>query len=81
MFMIPTLALMTLLATTEPAGPSFTIRMPSEKIGYPGVEYWATIEGPGGKQLVSFAIYTGKDAWTVPLRADALVWMNTVRRR
>jgi hypothetical protein len=56
---------------TEAPEPAFTIRMPSEKIGYPGVEYWATIEGPGGKNLWSFAIYTGKDAWTVPLRPHA----------
>ena len=29
----------------------FTLHLPSVKIGYPGVEYWAEVEGPKGEGI------------------------------
>ncbi len=71
MLSIPMMMMAAVLTTAETPEPTFTIRMPSEKIGYPGVEYWGAIDGPDGKTLWSFATYAGKDAWTIPLRAPA----------
>lgn len=70
MLSIPVLLTAAVLTTGDPAVPAFSIHLPGEKIGYPGAEYWAEIESPDGTSLWAFAIYTGKEEWAVPLRAD-----------
>lgn len=61
---------MTAVLGAQATGPAFTIHLPSEKIGYPGAEYWATVEAPDGSQFQTFVVYEAKDEWTIPLRAD-----------
>ncbi|MFO1477756.1 MAG: family 43 glycosylhydrolase [Verrucomicrobiota bacterium] len=50
--------------------PAFSVRLEGVKFDYPGAEHWAEIEGPGGDRLWAFAIYTGKQDWTVPFSAE-----------
>jgi len=57
----------TLLGASEPA---FKIHLDSVALGYPGVERWAEIAGPEGKRVWAFAIFTGGDEWSVPIRAE-----------
>lgn len=61
----------TVLSAAENREAAFTLHLPSVKIGYPGVEYWAEIGGPQGARQWAFAVFTGGDKWTVPLQATA----------
>jgi arabinan endo-1,5-alpha-L-arabinosidase len=58
------------VSAAEPTAPSFTLRLPSVKPGYPGAEYWAEIESPDGKRVRAFAVFTGEDRWSVPFRLE-----------
>jgi arylsulfatase A len=54
-----------------PAPPAFSIRLPGEKLGFPGAEYWAEIERPDGTIARAFARHVEGDSWTMPIPADA----------
>jgi hypothetical protein len=54
----------------ETSEPAFNIQLAGVKFDYPGAEHWAEIERPDGNHLWAFAIYTGKDTWTVPVPAE-----------
>jgi len=54
--------------TAQTAAPAFNIKLEGVKFDYPGAEQWAEIERPDGRHAWAFAIYTGQDNWTVPIR-------------
>jgi len=49
---------------------AFTLRLPTVKLGYPGVEYWAEVEHPNGARQWAFAEFAGGDTWTVAFPAN-----------
>jgi len=55
---------------SEKSVPAFNIRLEGVRLDYPGFEHWAEIERPDGKHIWAFAIYLGKDKWSVPVRTD-----------
>ena len=57
-------------AAADSEEPAFNIRLDNPAFGYPGVERWAEIETPAGAHLWSFAIFTGSNAWKVPVPAE-----------
>jgi hypothetical protein len=68
------LALLAITTAAASAGekpePAFNIQLEGVKFDYPGAEHWAEVERPDGKRVWAFAIYTGQNAWTVPVAAD-----------
>lgn len=56
---------------TAKAEPAFQLRLEGIKFDYPGAEQWAEIAGPEGQRTWAFAIYTGQNNWSVPLREAA----------
>jgi hypothetical protein len=60
-----------MMFAAEKSEPAFNLSLESVKFDYPGSEQWAEIERPDGKHTWSFAIYTGRGNWTVPIREAA----------
>ena len=58
------------MLAAEKQEPAFTIHLEGVKFDYPGFEHWAEIERPDGKHEWAFAVFQGKDTWSVPFHAD-----------
>jgi hypothetical protein len=58
------------MAAAEKQKPAFTIHLESASLDYPGYEHWAEIERPDGRHEWAFAIFEGKEIWSVPIQPE-----------
>jgi arabinan endo-1,5-alpha-L-arabinosidase len=64
------LAMGTVLLTAAESSTAFKVQLEGVKFDYPGYEHWAEIQRPDGSHVWAFAIFEGKDGWSIPVEAD-----------